>query len=110
MRRLRPCLFLLLFLLLLSSRARGEDLVVVRDGHPQATIVLSAHSLPAERRGAEELRWYVKEMSGASLVVITDDQPLPASAILVGHSRHTDKLGVKLDAKVLGDDGFVLKT
>ena len=102
--------FAALFLLLLAAFATADDVVLVQEGKPVASIVLPAHSLPAERRGADELRLYFKEISGASLPVITDDQPLPESAILVGRGKYTDQLAVKLDANSLGEDGFVLKT
>lgn len=105
----RPVIAVVLSILL-TSLAWGGPIVLVKDGKPVFTIVLSAHSLPAERRGAEELRWHLKEMTGASLPVITDAQALPEDAILVGRDRYTDALGVKLDAQKLGDDGFVLKT
>ena len=97
-------------LLVLQRLAIADNVVLVRDRQPQAVVVLSANALPAERRGAEELRRYLEEMSGADTKVSTDDQPLPPSAILVGHSKYTDQLGVKLDSKSLGEEGFVLKT
>ena len=49
-------------------------------------------------------------MSGARLAIAGDDQAMPQRAILVGHGRGTQSLGVQLDRRDLGDDGFILKT
>ena len=49
-------------------------------------------------------------MSGAEIPIVYDDQPLPAHALLVGRSRHTDALGLRPDPAALGEEGFVLKT
>lgn len=98
-----------LLLLLTTAPSGAGELALVQEGRQQYTIVLSAHSLPAERRGAEELQWHLREISGATLPIATDSQPLPANAILVGRSRYTDQLGVTLDPK-LGQEGCVLKT
>ncbi len=48
-------------------------------------------------------------MTGAQLPIATDDQPLPAQAILLGVTRHTASvLGAAPDLDKLGDDGFRL--
>jgi alpha-glucuronidase len=98
-------------LLCCASFVGAADLALVTDGKSDYTIVLPANATPAERRGAEELRKHLKEMSGADLPIGADDQPLPQHAILLGGSnRHLTDLGVKLDAAKFGDEGFVLRT
>src|SRR4051812_29348798 len=75
------------------------------------TIVLPAAATPAERRGANELQHYVKEMCGAELAVVKDDVALPTHAILLGGgNRQLAALNVKLDATKLGEEGFVLRS
>lgn len=93
------------------STVTGEgELVLARDGRSAYRLVIAEKAGPAERRGAEELRSHLKQMAGVDLPVQTDAQPLPDQAILVGPSRHTAAIGVRLDRGVLGDEGFVLKT
>lgn len=99
-----------LALLLTTGVTLAADVVLIENGQPQYTIVLSAHSLPAERRGAEELQSHLKEISGATLPIVTDEQPLAQNAVLVGRTKYTEQLGVKLDVKTLGEEGCVLKT
>jgi hypothetical protein len=82
---------------------------LVRDGASACSVVLSREASASERRGAEEIRAHLKLISGVSLPIVTDAEPLPTSAILVGRSRYTDELGVKADDS-LGPDGFIIKT
>ena len=50
-------------------------------------------------------------MSGADLPVVKDDGPMPDHAIVIGgNNRQLAAVGVKLDSKALGEEGFVLKT
>jgi hypothetical protein len=94
-----------------SAAAAAADLPLVTDGRCDYSIVLPANATPAERRAGDELRAHLKQMSGAELPVISDDQPLPARAIVLGgKNRHLDTLGVKLDPDKLGEEGFVLHT
>src|SRR5687768_7203810 len=93
-----------------SAATAAEPLTVVQDGRSGYSIVVSSEASPSERHGAEEVRTHVKQLSGAVLPVVTDAQALPATAILVGRSKYTDAIGIELDEKKLGPDGFVLKT
>src|SRR5688500_14681237 len=105
-----------LWLLLLVAAAApppaqpAKDLVIVQDGRSDFSIVLPAAARPSEKRAAAELQSYVKQMSGAELPIITDEQPLPAHAILVGPSKHTEALSVRLDPNALGQEGFLTQT
>jgi hypothetical protein len=48
-------------------------------------------------------------MTGVKLPIITDEAPLPESAILIGDTRHTARiLGSPVDLEALGEDGFRL--
>jgi len=85
--------------------------VIARDGASDYTLVRPGDSSPSQVYAAEELQRYVKEMTGAELPMVTDDQPLPAKAILLGVTRHTTAvLGEQPDMSKLGDDGFRLVT
>lgn len=85
-------------------------MTLVRSGKSSYVIVLGVEASPSERRGAKEIQAHLKQMCGAALPIVTDSEPLPRRAVLVGRSRHTDALGVKLNFDALGKEGFVLKT
>ena len=108
-----------LFIALLPAgvvRAADEALALVRDGKPTATIVYGKTprrkkvDLPGDgdyyrwkestlRDAAYELQTYIAKATGAVLPVVTDDEPVEGTRILVGDSTHTRQLG-------LTNDGF----
>src|SRR5262245_38959593 len=87
-----------------------KELTLVHDGKSDYSIVVSAKAPPAEQRGAKELQQHLKLISGAELLIVTDAKELPSRAILVGRSAATEKLGVKIDADLLGNEGFLIQT
>jgi len=93
--------------------AAFAGLVIVKDGQPKAVIVTAEQPSATAQHAAEELRDFIRLMSGAELPVITDADALPVGriALLVGHSKLT--AGVNLPAGEDRDysrEGFVLKT
>jgi hypothetical protein len=89
--------------------ADEDNLCLVVNAASQFTIVRPADASPALVYAAEELQRFTREMTGVELSIIADDQPLPAHAILLGITRHTERvLGEKPDLEELQDDGFRL--
>ena len=81
-------------LMLTSSAVLAEEsgLPLAVNAASQFTIVRPADASPSQVYAAEEMQRFTKEMTGAQLPIIADDQPLPAKAILLGVTRHTDYL------------------
>jgi len=110
-------------MLMASGRAEESSkgtFVLVRDGKPQAVIVIAADAPRAAEFAAGELRYHVKKITGAGLPIVTDDAAVKGPRILVGESKLTRALGLRSadfaeqeylvrflpDALVLmGDDG-----
>ena len=107
---IHSALFFLWLFLIPATADAADPLTLADDNRSTYSIVLSKDASAAERHGADELRSHFKQMAGVDLPVVADDQPLPPTAILIGRSKHTDALGITIDEKVLGPDGFVLKT
>jgi hypothetical protein len=84
-------------------------LTLVEDGKSDYVIVLPNDAIPAEEFAAEELAAHFRAMSGAQLPVVRSVDPLPEHAILLGPSPHLEDLGVELDAKALGKEGYTLR-
>lgn len=98
----------LLALFLAAAAASGADLV--RGGKSQYTIVLSAQAPPAERRAAEELQRYVREISGAELPIMDDSRAVRGPMVLLGRSRALTRVAPALPPKDLDPEGFVIET
>lgn len=79
-----------------------SDYVIVCDSAPMSSY--------ATLRGAQAVQQYIQEMSGAELPIVQPVGPMPEHAIIVGDNADAGQLGVHLDQKQLGDDGFVIKT
>lgn len=64
-------------------------MVLVRDGEPAATIVISAGALVSVKLAAAELQEHVEKITGARLPIATDAEPVEGARILVGSSEAT---------------------
>lgn len=98
--------------LLLSSLPlnAAQQLTLVQEGKSPYVILLSAEASPSERRGAQEIQAHLQKMSGVQLpILVADSAAPPPRAILIGQGRHLDALGLRVDWKALGEEGFILK-
>lgn len=104
-----------LVVLLSSAHAFASDAFLVKDGQPQAEIVIAAEPPRSTRLAARELQTYIEKISGARLPIVsqpTGDAPVQ---VFVGESAFTrerdiDTAGLKEGAYriVSGDDWLVL--
>jgi hypothetical protein len=101
---------LVLGVALLAGPLPARELTIAIRGKPApCSIVRPADASPSQLHAAAELQRFAEQMTGVTLPVVTDDQPLPASAILLGSTRHTAQvLGEPADLAALGEDGFRL--
>jgi hypothetical protein len=80
-------------------------------GTSEYVVVTPASPTPSQAYAAEELARFTAQMTGATLRVQTDAEPLPGKAILLGLTRYTEQVvGGPTGLARLGDDGFRLKT
>ena len=80
------------FLLALAATSWGTaasppELTLTRDGRPQATSVLRHRSNKSAQFAAVELQYHLKKITGETLPVVTDGQPVEGTRILVGDSN-----------------------
>jgi len=98
---------LLVLLVIPATQVAALDLVV--DGRSDYTIVLATDAIPAEQFAAEELANHLEKMSGAKLPIVTDAEPLPRHAILLGRPRYLAKLTAKPNWRKLGQEEYLLQ-
>lgn len=72
----------------------GAAPVLVEDGKPRMTIVVSESNHPASQLAARELQHYVKKITGATLPIVRDDEEVVGPKVLVGESKFTRALGL----------------
>jgi hypothetical protein len=88
----------------------AQDLTLAKRGQPAGcSIVRPADASPSQLHAASELQRFTEQMTGVKVPILTDEEPLPESAILIGETRHTAPiLGSPADLDALGEDGFRL--
>ena len=104
----------------LASRpglAAQDELVLVRDGRAQASIVVGGEAPEPERFAAEELSRYVREISGAELPLVSPSDQTDDIRVLVGTVAGNPALAALVQSGELmlgpdnpGPQGFVQKT
>lgn len=85
------CLFVLCAL---ASIAPAKE-YIVRDGRPNAEIIIAESPPRMTRLAAAQLREYIRKISGATLAVTNLPDENVRVKIYVGRSDHTDKLGIE---------------
>ena len=99
------------FLAVAGAVAADKTLVVAERGRTSDyRIVVRADAAPSERYAAEEFAKWTKALTGVELPVVDDRDALPAKAVVLGLTRHTEGLvpGAAVATQVLGWEGFRL--
>ena len=66
----------------------GKLVVAERGKAAEYSIVVPEKASPSQTYAAEELRDFIEKATGVRLPIVTDAQPMPAKAIVLG-GRHT---------------------
>ena len=90
---MRNLLFYVAGICLLTFSASALD--VVRDGKPQAEIIVAADAHEGEKRAAEDLALFIRKMTGAQLKIVNAPTG-SANRLFVGENQYTRELGYKL--------------
>lgn len=109
-----------LMLAVTGGCSAAKPLTIVKDGVPNAYILVQADAAKP-KRAAEELQAYIKKMSGAELPIVIEGQPGEAAGevtIHVGATEGAKKLGAKIpagfDSRVFDDafeeEGYIVKS
>ena len=78
-----------------ACSAEESRLVLVREGRPEAAIVLATRATQAAQLAAYELQYHLEKISGARVPIVTDTAEVEEPRILVGQSRYTEQLGLR---------------
>jgi hypothetical protein len=93
-----------------GKTAVADELVLAEKGQSAYTIVVAENASPSTKHGAEELQTSLKEITGATLPIVSDKQPAGPKEIILGDNAHFRALGVQLDIPSLGSEGYVIRT
>jgi Domain of unknown function (DUF4838)/Glycosyl hydrolase family 67 N-terminus len=74
------------------------------------SIVTAPDAPAAEQRAARELQYFLEQMNGTKLPIVTTPEKIPRKAIFVGRSAALESIQPDIAFDALGTEGFVLKT
>ncbi len=103
-------LLLLCIVLCLASSAPGAEWVLVENGQSPCHIVVAVDASVQDFHAAELLQRTIQEMTGAELSIVSDDNALGETEIIVGFNRHVRMLAPHLQRADFGPEEFLLKS
>ncbi|MEW6027095.1 MAG: DUF4838 domain-containing protein [Planctomycetota bacterium] len=107
-------LFVFIFLILGCNTGQikpdKKSLDIAKDGKSDYVIVIANNASQSEKYAADELHNFLKEISGADIPVVTDNQAIQKYEIILGSNNHLNKLNAKIDFARLGNEGFTIQT
>jgi len=103
-------LVLALFLQEAHLAAAEAAIVLADSGKSPYAIVIAQDASVSTKYGAGELQRFLAKMTGATLPIVTDNEPARDCEILLGASRRLEALGLQIDFQRLGNEGYVIRT
>ena len=88
----------------------SSELVLVDNHQSNYKIIVSSDAQETEKKAADELKKYLQEISGISLEIVSDSEPISDYEILIGNSNRLKTFVSQTDFDSLGKDGFIIKT
>ena len=92
--KLTLCSVAVLMAALTVTSVAAADLTLVQNGQPASTIVIAKEATRAAQLGAYELQYHFQLITGATVPIVTDDQTVTGTRLLVGASAQTQALGL----------------
>jgi hypothetical protein len=108
--RIHALLVLALVVYTLAGAAPAAEVILADAGKSDYRIVLADDASPSTRHGAEELQMFLAQMTGARLPIVSDKAPMTSHEIILGDNAHLKALDLKIDFKLLGSEGYVIRT
>lgn len=90
------------FFLVFVARSVSADTFLVEGGRAQADIVIDENPSRMARLAAEEMQGYLGKISGAKLPISTTPDESVSAHLFIGHSAHTEKLGLSVEGLLDG--------
>lgn len=100
---------LLLGSVTMTKLAKGEYLILADGGASDYQIVLPRAASPSQKHAAAELQRFLRQMSGAELPVVSEEEPAQKREVLLGNAR-AEQLDILVDWPKLGAEGYMLRT
>ena len=78
-----------------KAEAAEVEICLVKNAVPNACIVIAKEAGRSAQFAASELQYHIQKITGATVPVVTDDNVIKGTRILVGDSKATQALGLR---------------
>lgn len=96
--------------LVLFVLTQAGAMPLASEGTTKVVIVTPAEPSPSVARAARELQTFLHEITGAEFRCVTEATPSADTEIILGAPTRMKRLGVSVDLKKLGSEGYLLRT
>lgn len=115
MTRMRSSFFVLLVSILalnasLASSPKPRGITLVRAGKAVSCIVVTSDGSDVDRKAADELRKYIKVISGAELKIMSRRAPRGVASIRIVSAGHAASFTDTINWGKLAADGFTIRS
>ncbi len=83
-------------------------MTLIENGSSEYVIVRGLNAVESEIKAANELQSYLKQISGVTLPIVTDEQAAQAKEIIVGETSREGNGSYTIDRDTLGGEGFMM--
>ena len=92
-----------------AGAASAPGFTIVRNGRAACRIVVASPAHPAERFAADELRRYIRTITGVDLDIRMEGTAGAGPVISIGATRRSRYKNIKVASRYEGDDAFVIE-
>lgn len=109
--RLAIAMTIALFLVWSLAVTEASDLLgLARDGQSDYRVAIAQDAEQPIPAATQEFVHFFEKITGVTLPIVTDDQPMSDREIIIGPSQHLDNLATYIDWDTLGREGYVIRT
>ena len=87
-----------------------KSIFLASKNETEYVIVVAKKCTMSEMHAAEELSCFLNQITGASFLIVTDDNDIKEKEIILGQNLHFKNLKIELTEEMIGEEGFIIKT
>lgn len=100
-------IFLSIIFVCVVGRAQSDKITLISNNKSEYKIVISNSASHWDSLAANELQYYINEISGVRIPINNDSSPVTNEEIIIGLNEHTKNLDL---SPIKHEDGFVIKS
>lgn len=108
--KVRIVITILALLAIFGSCNRADQLILVNNSKSEYKIVIGENPSQFEQSAAFEFQYYIEQISGAKLEIVTDTFAADKYEIIIGNTGRKLPAALLAEKEQLNEDGFIINT